>query len=353
MPTAEPGAWCSVHVHRYERQDELLTDGVAPLLSALRAERAVSGFFFLRYWKGGHHLRLRLRVTAPDPAAVLDAVTAGLRDYCAANPAGAAFDVAAFRAAQATMAALEDEESDEVQPPDTVRTGHYEPEYGKYGGPAGVRLAEQFFARSSDAVLHGLPALGERASRRLGAGFSAMLRGLAAAGHGPDEMARFFADYCLLWSPYVFDAFLGTWPDLLRARTATLARHAAAVLAAAELGATELGAAELGATELGAAGEDPVSAAIRTALDGVRRAGPEVLAAVTLAGPGAPPWRRRQVLLTSYLHTHNNRLGLIPQQEALLGYLGHHVLSAHAGRPADAGLLARLTRHRAARLATA
>jgi hypothetical protein len=146
-------------------------------------------------------------------------------------------------------------------------------------------------------------------------------------------MARFFADYCLLWSPYVFDTFLGTWPELLRAHTATLARHATAVLAAAD--------------------PDPVGAAIRTALDGVDRAGPAVLAAVTLAGPDAPPWRRRQVLLTSYLHTHNNRLGLIPQQEALLGFLGHHVLSARAGRPAEADLPDRIIRHRAARLATA
>jgi hypothetical protein len=78
-----------------------------------------------------------------------------------------------------------------------------------------------------------------------------------------------------------------------------------------------------------------------------------VLAAVTLAGPDAPPQRRRQVLLSSYLHTHNNRLGLIPQQEALLGYLGHHVLSAQAGIAPDRGLLSRLTRHRAARLAHA
>jgi thiopeptide-type bacteriocin biosynthesis protein len=322
MPTAEPARWYSLHVHRYDRQDEMLVDAVAPLLDRLRPD----GHFFLRYWKGGHHVRLRLW----GPAALADTAAATLRDYCARQPAGAGFDVAAFRQAQLTMAALEDEQTDDIQPPDTVRATAYEPEHGKYGGPAGVAAAERFFRVSSDAVLAELPRLVDRPARRLGVAFATMLRALTAAGHSPADAARFFADYCLLWSPYVFDAFLATWPRLLAAHAPALSRHAAALLAAAEPG--------------------PVGAAVRAALTAADH---DVLAAVTLAGPDAPPRRRRQVLLTSYLHTHNNRLGLIPQQEALLGYLGHHVLSEHAGTPADPGLMDRLTRHRAARLAPA
>jgi thiopeptide-type bacteriocin biosynthesis protein len=322
MPTADHTRWHSLHIHRYDRQDELLVDAVAPLLHRLRPD----GHFFLRYWKGGHHVRLRLR----GPDGLADSAAAVLRDYCARHPAGVGFDLAAFRQAQVTMAALEDEQTGDLQPPDTVRTDAYEPEHGKYGGPAGVTVAERFFRASSDAVLAELPRLVDRPARRLGAAFATMLRALTAAGHTPADTARFFADYCLLWSPYVFDAFLATWPRLLSVHAPALSRHAGALLAAAEPG--------------------PVGTAVRAALDA---AGHDVLAAITLAGPDAPPHRRRQVLLTSYLHTHNNRLGLIPQQEALLGYLGHHVLSGHAGTPADHTLMDRLTRHRAARLAAA
>jgi hypothetical protein len=328
--------WRSVHVHRYARQDEFLVDAVAPVLAPLRARGAVSGFFFLRYWKGGHHLRLRMRVAPTDAEQVLGEVTAELRDHLARSPAGQDFDVAAFREAQGTMAALEDEQPDEVQPPDTIRAARYLPEHDKYGGPRGTELAEAFFERSSDAVLRALPAVQGRSSRRLGVGFSTMLRGLSGAGLTPAAMADFFADYCMLWSPYVFDEFLVTWPDLLRERGGPLHRHTAAVLA-----------------HPGVLALDPVAAAVRTAWAAVTAAEPELLAAVTVAGADAPAPRRRQVLLASYLHTHNNRLGLIPEQEAFLGYLGHHVLSACADRPADADLMAKLSHHRARRLATA
>ncbi|MEV4279893.1 thiopeptide-type bacteriocin biosynthesis protein [Actinoplanes xinjiangensis] len=322
MPTAEPTRWYSLHIHRYDEQDRLLLDAVVPLLDRLRPD----GHFFLRYWKGGHHVRLRLR----GPAGLADTAAEALRDHCARHPAGAGFDVAAFRQAQLTMAALEDEQTDDIQPPDTVRAAEYQPEFDKYGGPAGVAAAERFFQVSSDAVLAELPRLVDHPARRLGTAFATMLRSLTAAGHTPADTARFFADYCLLWSPYVFDAFLATWPRLLSAHAPGLSRHAAALLASAEPG--------------------PVGTAVRSALNAADH---EVLAAITLAGPGAPPRRRRQVLLTGYLHTHNNRLGLIPQQEALLGYLGHHVLSAQAGLRADPTLMDRLTRHRAARLALA
>jgi thiopeptide-type bacteriocin biosynthesis protein len=313
--TTEDIRWHSLHLHRYDRQDELLVAAVAPLL----ARPVADGHFFLRYWKGGHHIRLRLRTTV----AVRDRVAAELRDHCARDPAGLGFDVEAFREAQTTMAALENEGTGEVQPPDTVHVAAYEPEYAKYGGPAGVGAAERFFAASTDAVLRELPALVERPARRLGLAFSTMLGALTAIGHPPEETARFFADYCVLWSPYVFDAYLSTWPQVLTTHAPALERHAAALLAAPDPG--------------------PVGTAARTALDDVRRAGPEVLAAVTLAGVEAPPQCRRQALLASYLHTHNNRLGLIPQQEALLGYLGHHVLAAEPDRT----LLDRLIRHRA------
>jgi len=336
MATTDAPVWRALHVHRYAHQDGFLVDGLAPVLAPLRTSGVLRRSFFLRYWQGGPHVRVRLLLDPAQADAAQAEVAARLRGWLADVPDGAPFDVEQFqRDAQPTLAALEDETTDTVYAPDTVRPAPYRPEFDKYGGPRGVAIAEEFFDRSSAVVLAALPGVGGASSRRLGAGFADMLRGLGAAGLTAAEMAAFFRHYCLLWSPYVFDQFLDIWPGLLTARRPALRTHAEWVLAHHE--------------QL----DNPFSTAMRDARRALQEAAGEVLPAVTLLGAEAPTERRRQVLLVSYLHTHNNRLGLTPEQEAFLGYLGHHVLSACAGCAPSPGLMPELRRHRAKRLATA
>ncbi|WP_167477798.1 thiopeptide-type bacteriocin biosynthesis protein [Nocardia arthritidis] len=322
--------WRSLHVHRYSGQDEFLVDGLAPVLAGLRSSGGISQSFFLRYWQGGHHVRVRFRVAAADADAVTAEAATKLAAYLAEFPDSTSFDVDEFRAAQPTMAALENEDVAEVQPPDTVRYAEYTPEYEKYGGRRGVALAEEYFTSSSDIVLAALATISGDSAKRLGIGFSTMLRGMCAAGLSTAEMAEFFRHYCLLWSPYTFEQFLGVWPQLLQQRRCALATHVAAVLAAPER-----------------LDDDPFHRAIGTAWRGLDD---DIRAAIELAGPAATRARREQVLLAAFLHTHNNRLGLIPEHESFLGFLGHHVLSEVAGVTAEPELLRAVREHRASRL---
>lgn len=334
MAGTDGAVWRALHVYRYADQDGFLADGLAPVLAQLSASGVLRRSFFLRYWQGGHHVRVRLLLVPAEADAVLGDAAARLRGWLAEVPDGAAFDAEEFsRDAQPTLAALEGETAAAALPPDAVCEMPYEPEYGKYGGPLGVAIAEEFFHRSSAVVLAVLPGVAGASRRRLGAGFSTMLRGLRAAGLTVADMAEFFAHYCVLWSPYVFDRFLDSWPELLAARRPALLLHAEAVLARTD------------------PQDDPFGAAVRDARAAVCEAANDVLPAVTLLGDQAPDERRRQALLTSYLHTHNNRLGLTPEQEAYLGYLGHHVLSGCAGRAPSPDLLPDLLNHRAERLA--
>ncbi|HEX4704535.1 MAG TPA: lantibiotic dehydratase C-terminal domain-containing protein, partial [Pseudonocardiaceae bacterium] len=326
---AEHQVWRSLHVHRYGAQDGFLVDGLAPVVAALRAADEVSGMFFLRYWQGGHHIRCRLRLAESGAEQVLGEVTAKLAGYLAEFPSGQDFDVDAFRAAQPTMAALEDQQADEIHPADTIRPADYLPEFTKYGGDLGVAIAEDFFDRSSEIAFRTLREIDGNDSRRLGRAFSTMLHGLCGTGVSTAVMAEFFAHYCVLWSPYVFDEFLATWPRLLDKRRDALVRHAEALL-----------------TNAPNLADDPFHTAVRAAWHAVTAAADQVLPAISLGGQHTSSWQRRQILLVSYLHTHNNRLGLIPGQEALLGYFGHHVLSALAGTPPRPDLLETLRRHR-------
>ncbi|WP_016697827.1 lantibiotic dehydratase C-terminal domain-containing protein [Actinoalloteichus spitiensis] len=333
-PTRPDGeVWRSLHVHRYGRMDAFLVDGLGPAIARLRAEGGVRGWFFLRYWRGGHHVRVRIRVRADDASDVTTALADRLSSHLTRHPSGADFDVEGFRLAQPTMAALENEPVADVLPNDTVHPARYEPEQGKYGGQDGVTLAEAFFERSSDLALAAVGDILTRPARRLGAGFTTMLRGLLAAGYSTRAMAGFFQHYCLLWSPYAFDVFLDTWPDLLAARRSAVTAHARAVL-----------------TEPTATDSEPFGLAMRTLHDAVDARADRVLPAVTLAGPSASAHDRRRVITTSCLHTHNNRIGLTPEQEAFLGFLGHHVLSECAGTEPHPNLAAAARTHRDRRL---
>ncbi|MFE3326098.1 lantibiotic dehydratase C-terminal domain-containing protein [Streptomyces sp. NPDC059176] len=328
--------WYGLHVHRYTGQDDFLVDAVAPALTPLYRQGELDRAFFLRYWQGGHHIRLRLRLTAADPQRrerTFDDVVDRLAAQLEASPGGYGFDPDAFREAQTTMAALESEAPDELRPPDSLHRVPYAPEYDKYGGTEGVAIAERFFDRSSAVALAALRSIGGSSAKRLGAAFSMMLRGLSAARLSPAETAAFFAHYCVVWSPYVFDQFLDTWPDLLEQRQGAAARHAERLLAG------------------GRPADDPFAVAVGEAWAGLTAASATVLPAVTLGGARAPAERRKQIVLLSYLHTHNNRLGLIPEQEAFLGCLGHHVVSACAGLVPAADLLDRVRDHRRERLA--
>jgi hypothetical protein len=330
MASTQDAVWRAVHVYRHTEQDRFLIDVLVPTLADLRSRRSLRRAFFLRYWQGGPHVRIRLLLDPVHADAVQAEVTERFRAALRRTPVQVTFDAEGFdRDAQPTLAALEGGSVEALYPPDTVLPEIYRPELGKYGGPPGVAIAERVFDVSTAVVLAGLPALAAAPARRLGAGFTAMLQGMRGAGMTPAEMAGFLHHYCVLWSPYVFDRFLETWPDLLAARRIALLGHARVLLA------------------------DPTDGTLGAALRDAReteRADPCVLPALTMLGPDAPPERRRWALLLSYLHTHNNRLGLIPEQEAFLGYLGHHVLCAYARRAPSETLLRDVMCHRERRL---
>jgi len=104
--------------------DRILTDAVGPVIGWLRDSGVVDHWFFLRYADPEHHLRLRLH---GDPAALRDHALPALTDALAAHLGdGTIWKVA---------------------------TDTYHREIERYGGDAGIELAEQIHAADSEAVL--------------------------------------------------------------------------------------------------------------------------------------------------------------------------------------------------------
>ena len=124
--TFAPGSeWLYLKVYTGSASaDRILTEAVGPVISGLRAAGVVDHWFFLRYADPGHHLRIRLH---GEPEALcskaLPALTDALAPYL---DDGTAWGV-------------------------SVET--YQREIERYGGDAGIELAEQIHAADSDAVL--------------------------------------------------------------------------------------------------------------------------------------------------------------------------------------------------------
>jgi thiopeptide-type bacteriocin biosynthesis protein len=111
--------------------DRILTDTVGPVIKQLRESGVVDHWFFLRYGDPEHHLRLRLN---GEPAALRDHALPAITDALAPHVGGGTIWKFA--------------------------TDTYHREIERYGGDAGIELAEQIHGADSEAVLQALGVLG-------------------------------------------------------------------------------------------------------------------------------------------------------------------------------------------------
>jgi thiopeptide-type bacteriocin biosynthesis protein len=170
--------WLSFHLFHAGDHDRLIAEGVLPLMQRLRG--SVKRYFFLRYWNGGTHLRLRLDC-AGDPASVITAVRADLGEYLARHAAGPLSredyerQCARMAGVDASMAAIDRqhraEAAESLQPADSVQLRTYTFDAARYGGPEARALTEDHFWRSSElaaaVVTATLGRLGARVSLAL------------------------------------------------------------------------------------------------------------------------------------------------------------------------------------------
>jgi thiopeptide-type bacteriocin biosynthesis protein len=60
-----PPGWISLHVFYTGPLDRVITEAVGSLVGTFTSKGSIDGYFFLRYWESGPHLRLRLHPTRP------------------------------------------------------------------------------------------------------------------------------------------------------------------------------------------------------------------------------------------------------------------------------------------------
>ncbi|MFI6478529.1 lantibiotic dehydratase C-terminal domain-containing protein [Nonomuraea sp. NPDC050663] len=181
--------WLSAHLFHYGDLDALIEAVVEPVV--LRC--AVRGHFFLRYWEGGQHLRLRVRVADPCEAARIRGLIAGLAaDHFARHPSTTAVDAGAYRAFAASAARGERRAvyDTRLREPDTVEFVAYRPEYDVYGDAACIAAVERHFTDASELALQVLRIPMEQ---RAAVGLAVLTLTLAACEPDLDAAAARFA----------------------------------------------------------------------------------------------------------------------------------------------------------------
>jgi thiopeptide-type bacteriocin biosynthesis protein len=149
-------AWVSAHAFFHDDLDLLVTNVVAPLADELAVEGMASELFFLRYWDGGPHLRLRV---LPTPGAsrgeVQGLVGERFGHYLSCNPSADHMSAAQYAALAPELARKENMRSWTTRPypNNSVSFIAYRREHERYGHGAAMQAVERHFAESSRIAL--------------------------------------------------------------------------------------------------------------------------------------------------------------------------------------------------------
>ena len=141
-------AWRAMHIFYYDNQDDILKSAVRETLD----KESVDDFFFIRYWENGPHIRLRLRDVSD---AKFQQVKDKIQNYMNQNKSLVELDVEEFRHMSDVLGKREGMTNSDYRLVDnnSVEEWKYEPELVKYSGNAGVAFAEKEFIHSSKLAL--------------------------------------------------------------------------------------------------------------------------------------------------------------------------------------------------------
>jgi thiopeptide-type bacteriocin biosynthesis protein len=130
--------WVSAHIFYSGDHDLLLAELVAPFISNNRHLLAEpSPYFFIRYWEGGEHIRLRLHC---DSRTLLEKEMINqAADFFKQYPA---------------HRAEKEIQNGALYPDNSVQFISYIPETERYGNARSLPWAEEYFAASSALILH-------------------------------------------------------------------------------------------------------------------------------------------------------------------------------------------------------
>lgn len=319
----EEKTWLAAYLFRPEPWEDFLTTAVEPFVEKVFKQKWAEGFFFIRYWEQGPHIRLRFK---GDPDTLETQLKPQVDEYF----------LNYFRElpTRREVPANHDDLPPEHRwfPNDSVQYIAYQPEIERYGGPSGLLIAEEQFDASSRAVMAVIRESDNwDYDRALGAAIQLHLGFAYALGMDMVETGEFFTNIFQHWFSRAYGYTAGTAPEELNERRDITMnafndnfKKQEAVLVPYRRTLWNAFTEEIEfeqewlnrwLIQMGAINEKIKTAHLQKKLQIPQWYTPD---------PGIKtPGERQQLwpILESYVHMTNNRLGILNRDEAFLGYL--------------------------------
>jgi hypothetical protein len=147
--------WVSAHIFYHGELDQVLIHLVDPLVRELTRARLAVASFFLRYWDGGPHIRLRLLPGPVGPEPVRSRIDQRCAELFGARPAPDLFDPADYPPWAGELARLEGVQDylRHPYPNNSLAYFPYRREHHRYGHGAAIEAVERHFGESSQIAL--------------------------------------------------------------------------------------------------------------------------------------------------------------------------------------------------------
>ena len=204
--------WVSMHIFYSANPSRLLVNCIAPLVADLRAQQLISRWFFIRYWMGGPHVRLRLLpAEGVSEQTVKTAAETAIQGYLTRRPALFEMDPKLLKkhyrkmfeaeyGREAFLARYGEDGEVETYQSNTIHYIDYEAEYQRYAGPLGLDISERHFEVSSDIVLRITEETNVHArSIAMGRGIQLMLQLLYTLLADDESVCAFLSRYIEMW----------------------------------------------------------------------------------------------------------------------------------------------------------
>lgn len=137
--------WHSKHlfIHDFGLIDRFLSSHLFSVIDAITPDQ----WFFIRYWQGGPHIRLRYRFDDPVRKKSFDALLSERLAVFEKEHEGHPFREVSY---DGRIVELEGVSDLDVYPNFSIRDIPYQPEWERYGGEGAMAFSEQLFHRSSE-----------------------------------------------------------------------------------------------------------------------------------------------------------------------------------------------------------
>ena len=194
-------SWLSVHLFYYDNLSALLAECVKPAVEECQARHLVEKYFFIRYWQGGPHIRLRLLPLAEKHEQEIKSILLRhTQAFFVTYPSTSTIDKQQYEEVTGHLSHLEYGQDHRVAlyPNNSLHYIPYQPEYEHYGGIKAMPYVETHFMQSSAIALN-LCASGMNRKQLMGQATVMIL--LAATLYEKDagKMAEMFDNHLLSW----------------------------------------------------------------------------------------------------------------------------------------------------------